>query len=63
MHACRASAQCPDIPTHTPHRGGLWLFTVSHEDEQNQGCAVQHAPEEQQLNVPWNRNGYVIAGR
>lgn len=59
------TAKCADIPTHTPHRGGVWLYMVSHEENENEGgCALQHdAVAEPELAGPWGKADYTIKVR
>ncbi len=59
------TAQCSDIPTHTPHRGGLWMYMISQDPAENaQGCPLQHdAVAEPNLDVPWGRTDYTITGQ
>jgi hypothetical protein len=53
---------CEDLTTHVPHRGGVWLFAVSHDDEKNTGCTIDHDPHEEGLAIPWRSDGYEISG-
>jgi len=59
------TAKCADIPTHTPHRGGVWLYMVSQEANENVGgCALQHdAVAEPTLAGPWGKSDYTIKVR
>lgn len=55
--------KCDFIPSHVPHRGGLWMFAVSRNPHKNKGCVIKHEAVESSLDIPWKGSNYDISGK